>query len=72
MPEIGPPGLTGRGLETGLRRPLNGHEAGNGGYGQGSASGVPRQSSTPPTRGRWCLAHAGASEAPPAERGGNR
>ena len=43
--------LTWRGLETGLRRSLNGHEAGNGGYGQGSASGVPRQSSTLPTAG---------------------
>jgi hypothetical protein len=40
-----------RGLETGLRRSLNGHEAGNGGYGQGGAFGVPRQSSTLPVRG---------------------
>ena len=46
MPQIGPPGLTWRGLETGLRRPLNGHEAGNGGHSQGDTCGAPRQSST--------------------------
>jgi hypothetical protein len=40
------PGSTWRGLETGLRRPLNGHEAGNGGYSQGDTCGAPRQSST--------------------------
>ena len=51
MLEISTPGSTWRGLETGLRRSLNGHEAGNGGYGQGVASGVPRQASTLPVRG---------------------
>jgi hypothetical protein len=33
-------------LETELRRRLNGHEAGNGGYSQGDASGPPRQRPT--------------------------
>jgi hypothetical protein len=40
------PGSTWRGLETGLRHPLNGHEAGNGGHSQGDTCGAPRQSST--------------------------
>jgi hypothetical protein len=40
------PGSTWRGLETGLRQPLNGHEAGNGGHSQGDTCGAPRQSST--------------------------
>ena len=53
MRQIRMPRVTWRGLETGSRRPLNGHEAGNGGHSQGGASGVPRQSSTLPTRGRW-------------------
>ncbi len=33
-------------LETGLRRTLNGHETGNGGYRQGSSCGLLRQCST--------------------------
>jgi hypothetical protein len=33
-------------LETELRRRLNGHETGNGGHGQGEASGPPRQRPT--------------------------
>ena len=37
MREIRTHGLAGRGLETGSRRRLHGHEAGNGGYGQGRA-----------------------------------
>ena len=51
MLENGTPGSTWRGLETDLRRLLNGHEAGNGGYSQGGACGAPRQSSTLPVRG---------------------
>ena len=39
-------GLKRRGLETGQRRWLHGHEAGNGGHSQAEAYGVPRQSST--------------------------
>jgi hypothetical protein len=39
-------GSIGRGLETGSRRRLNGHEAGNGGYGQAEAYGALRQPST--------------------------
>ena len=35
-------------LETGLRSGLNGHEAGNGGYSQDFAYGIPRQRPTPP------------------------
>ena len=35
-------------LETGLRSGLNGHEAGNGGYSQDLAYGIPRQRPTPP------------------------
>jgi len=40
--EIRTHGLTGRGLETEPRCGLNGHEAGNGGYSQGSTYGPPR------------------------------
>jgi hypothetical protein len=47
--EIRTHGSTGRGPETGLRRWLNGHEAGNGGYGQVRAYGVPRRPPTLPT-----------------------
>jgi hypothetical protein len=47
--EIRTHGSIGRGPETGLRQRLNGHEAGNGGHGQGSAYGVPRRSPTLPT-----------------------
>jgi hypothetical protein len=49
--EIRTHGLTGRGLETEPRWGLNGHEAGNGGYGQGSTYGPPRQSPTLPAAG---------------------
>jgi hypothetical protein len=35
-------------LETDLRSGLNGHEAGNGGYSQDLAYGIPRQRPTPP------------------------
>jgi hypothetical protein len=35
VPETGTPGLTRRGLETGLRSLLNGHKGGNPGYSQG-------------------------------------
>jgi hypothetical protein len=49
--EIRTHGLNGRGLETELRWGLNGHEAGNGGYGQGSTYGPPRQSPTLPAAG---------------------
>ena len=61
-----------RGLETESRTTLTGHEGGNPGDRQGESYGLPRQSSTLPTRGRWCSAHAGAREAPPTERGGNK
>jgi len=37
-----------RGLETGLRRLLHGHEGGNPGDGQGAAYGLPRQLPTLP------------------------
>ncbi len=37
-----------RGLETGLRTTLHGHERGNPGYGQGESYRSPRQSSTLP------------------------
>ena len=37
-----------RGLETGLRRLLHGHEGGNSGYGQEAAYGLPRQFPTLP------------------------
>ena len=37
-------------LETGPRSGLNGHEAGNGGYSQGPAYGIPRQRPTPPEK----------------------
>ncbi len=37
-----------RGLETGLRTTLHGHEGGNPGYGQGESYRSPRQSSTLP------------------------
>jgi hypothetical protein len=37
-----------RGLETGLRWLLNGHEGGNPGYSQGAAYGLPRQFPTLP------------------------
>ena len=37
-----------RGLETGPRPTLIGHEGGNPGYRQGKAFGLPRQSSTLP------------------------
>src|SRR6516165_6959606 len=37
-----------RGLETGLRRLLHGHEGGNPGYGQEAAYGLPRQFPTLP------------------------
>ena len=40
-----------RGLETGLRRLLHGHEEGNLGHGQGAAYGLPRQSPTLPGKG---------------------
>ncbi len=46
MRKIRTHGLTGRGLETEPRWGLNGHEAGNGGHGQGSTYGPPRQSPT--------------------------
>ncbi len=46
MREICTSGSIGRGPETGSRRRLNGHEAGNGGHGQVNAYGVPRR---PPT-----------------------
>jgi hypothetical protein len=39
-----------RGLETGPRNTLHGHEGGNPGYGQGHSYGLPRQSSTLPRR----------------------
>ena len=39
-----------RGLETGLRWLLHGHEGGNPGYSQGAAYGLPRQF---PTLPRW-------------------
>ena len=37
-----------RGLETGLRRLLHGHEGGNPGHSQGAAYGLPRQFPTLP------------------------
>jgi hypothetical protein len=40
-----------RGLETGPRNTLHGHEGGNPGYGQGHSYGLPRQSSTLPHKG---------------------
>ena len=40
-----------RGLETGLRRLLHGHEGGNPGYSQGAAYGLPRQFPTLPRPG---------------------
>lgn len=52
MREIRTPGSTGRGSETGLRRWLDGHEAGNGGHSQTRAYGVPRR---PPTLPSHCL-----------------
>ena len=46
MREICTLGAMWRGLETGLRQLLNGHEEGNLGHSQGEAYGAPRQSST--------------------------
>ena len=43
-----------RGLETGSRRLLHGHEVGNPGDGQEAAYGLPRQS---PTLPRFCILH---------------
>jgi hypothetical protein len=40
-----------RGLETGLRWLLHGHEGGNPGYSQGAAYGLPRQFPTLPGLG---------------------
>ena len=53
MREICTSGSIGRGPETGSRRRLNGHEAGNGGHGQVNAYGVPRR---PPTLPSPCSA----------------
>jgi hypothetical protein len=46
-----------RGLETGLRWLLHGHEGGNPGYSQGAAYGLPRQFPTLPGSARrgWLL-----------------
>jgi len=47
--EIRTHGSIGRGPETGSRRRLHGHEAGNGGHSQVRAYGVPRRSPTLPS-----------------------
>jgi hypothetical protein len=52
MRETRTSGSNGRGLETGSRRRLNGHKAGNGGHRQAEAYGVPRQPSTLPVPAR--------------------
>src|SRR5215813_4789180 len=51
-----------RGLETGLRRPLHGHEGGNPGHSQGAAYGLPRQFPTLPAPGAGTTAKSGSLE----------
>jgi len=48
--EIRTHGSTGRGAETGSRPRLNGHEAGNCGYRQVRAYGIPRRPPTLPIK----------------------
>jgi hypothetical protein len=57
-----------RGLETGLRSLLHGHEGGNPGYSQGAAYGSPRQFPTLPGDGMsakvlWDVVRAAAARA---------
>jgi hypothetical protein len=70
VPQIGTPGLTWRGLETGLRRPYTGTKLETADTAKGSLRGT-APVLDPTDEGVLAFGHGRAREAPPDERGGN-